>query len=258
MVRVELACFDAVGQAGARPRGGADMRRGSGSAICDCRTPGLPPVGPGWRGGRGGNSFSPACRSEDRAVRVAATASPVVVPCGDARLSTLRRIITRTLPNVKNKMRTTDPWQVRRYRPRHSPGRGRGQASRMRESIFVSRSCFFRGNDEEGCNDGRGQGHRHSPLRHSRESGNPGRQRTGPWAYLEPTSQVLRPHGSRNRDTNMDSRFRGNDGRGDVSASSRWPPWGHRRTPLVIPAKERVKESLAFGMVRDSVGWSLV
>ncbi len=31
---------------------------------------------------------------------------------------------------------------------------------------------------------------------------------------LGPTSQALRPHGSRNRDTNMDSRFRGNDGRG--------------------------------------------
>ncbi len=48
---------------------------------------------------------------------------------------------------------------------------------------------------------------------------------------LEPTSRALRPHGSRNRDTNMDSRFRGNDGRGGVSTSSRWPSWGRRRTP---------------------------
>ncbi len=50
---------------------------------------------------------------------------------------------------------------------------------------------------------------------------------------LGPTSQAPRPHGSRDRDTNMDSRFRGNDGRGGVSASSRWPPSDRRRTPLV-------------------------
>ncbi len=66
-----------------------------------------------------------------------------------------------------------------------------------------------------------------APLRHSRESGNPGRGRTGPW----PTSQALRPHGSRKRDANMDSRFRGNDGRGGVSASSRWPSSGRHRSP---------------------------
>ncbi len=59
------------------------------------------------------------------------------------------------------------------------------------------------------------------PPRHSRESGNPGRERTGLWAYpprptasLGPTSQAPRPHGNRNRNTNMDSRFRGNDGGG--------------------------------------------
>ncbi len=56
---------------------------------------------------------------------------------------------------------------------------------------------------------------------------------------LGPSSQALRPRGSRNRDTNMDSRFRGNDGRGGVSASSRWPSWGVGAGPLVIPPLSR-------------------
>ncbi len=55
---------------------------------------------------------------------------------------------------------------------------------------------------------------------------------------LEPSSQALRPHGSRNRDANMDSRFRGNDGRGGVSASSRWPSLArHRSLPPSFPRK---------------------
>ena len=48
-------------------------------------------------------------------------------------------------------------------------------------------------------------------IRHSRESGNPGRERTGLWAYPPrptaspgPSSQVPRPHGGRKRDTGMD------------------------------------------------------
>ncbi len=91
----------------------------------------------------------------------------------------------------------------------------RPHGNRNRDTNMDSR---FRGNDGRGGVSASSRwppsDRRHSPLRHSRESGNPGQERTGPWAYLGPSSQPPRPHGSRNRNTNMDSRFRGNDGRG--------------------------------------------
>ena len=115
--------FDAAGQAGARRRGDADMRRGSDSAICDCRTPGLAFAGPGWVGGRWGNAFSPVWRSGDD----------------------VGKIIVHPLPNVKHKIRTfvariDPPWipafagMTERGGPRRGPGRA-VSSGRMRRGL---------------------------------------------------------------------------------------------------------------------------
>ena len=109
--------FDAASQAGARRRGDADMQHGSSSAICDCRTPGLPLAGPGWMGGREGNAFSPAFRSG-----------------GD-----IGKIIVHPLPNVKYKMRTSitrrsPPWIPAFAGMTGGGGARRGQSARRSSS----------------------------------------------------------------------------------------------------------------------------